>query len=83
MERQVCAEEGYTDLQESNCSQANECSYAEEIVSDDEGALGGEEKAKKRSLRSDRCWAEAGLLSASIPTSAGTHGHLICCIPIE
>jgi hypothetical protein len=43
MERQVCAEEGYTRLQENHWSQADECSYAEEIVGDDEGALGGAE----------------------------------------
>jgi hypothetical protein len=39
-ERQVCAEEGYTGLQESHWSQANECSYAEEVVGIDEGAVG-------------------------------------------
>jgi hypothetical protein len=40
MERQVCAEEDYTGLQEDHSSQADECSYAEEIVGDDEGAVG-------------------------------------------
>ena len=42
VERQVCAEEGYTGLQEDHWSQANECSYAEEVVGIDEGALGSE-----------------------------------------
>jgi hypothetical protein len=45
MEEQICAEEGYTCLQEIHCSEADECSSAEEIVSDDEGKVGGEEES--------------------------------------
>ena len=40
MEGQVCAEEGYACLQESHCSEADECCYAEETVGDDEGKVG-------------------------------------------
>jgi hypothetical protein len=40
MERQVCAEEGYSGLQEKHSPQVDECSYAEATVRDDEGALG-------------------------------------------
>jgi hypothetical protein len=43
MERQVCAEEGYRCFQEIHWSEADECSHAEEIVGDDEGAVGGAE----------------------------------------
>jgi hypothetical protein len=51
MERQVCAEEGYTDLQENNWSQANECSHAEEVVGVDEGVVGSEEKVESITRR--------------------------------
>jgi len=36
-ERQVCADEGYTGLQENHWSEADECSHAEEIIGTDEG----------------------------------------------
>jgi hypothetical protein len=39
-ERQIWAPKGYGRLQENNGAQADECSYAEEIVGDDEGAVG-------------------------------------------
>src|ERR1039457_311487 len=46
MERQVCAEEGYAGLQENHWSQADECCHAEEIVGNDEGAVGSEERVE-------------------------------------
>jgi hypothetical protein len=39
VEGQVCAEEDHS-------SQADECSYAEEIVGDDEGAVDGEKEGE-------------------------------------
>jgi len=44
VEGKVCAEEDYTGLQEDHSSQADECSYAEEIVGHDEGKMGREEE---------------------------------------
>jgi hypothetical protein len=41
-ERQTWVPKGYGRLQEDHRSQAYECSYAEEVVGDDEGALGSE-----------------------------------------
>jgi hypothetical protein len=42
-ERQIGAQEKFGGLQENHWSPANECSDAEEIVGDDEGAVGGAE----------------------------------------
>src|ERR1019366_1163906 len=44
MEWQVCAEEGYDRPEEKRWSQADECSHAEEVVGDDESALGCKEE---------------------------------------
>jgi hypothetical protein len=41
---QVEAQEGCACLEEVHWSEADECSYAEEIVGDDEGKVGGEEE---------------------------------------
>jgi hypothetical protein len=43
-ERQVCADEGYTGLQENHWSEADECSHAEEVVGNDESKVGGEKE---------------------------------------
>jgi hypothetical protein len=43
-EGQAWGQKGYACLQEIRCSEADECSHAKEIVSDDEGTVGGEEK---------------------------------------
>lgn len=43
-EGEAWGQKGYTRLQEIYRPQADEYSHAEEIVGDDEGALGGEEK---------------------------------------
>jgi hypothetical protein len=43
-ETQTWIQEGYGRLQENHWSKADECRYAEEIVGDDEGAVGGEEE---------------------------------------
>ena len=44
MEGQVCAEKGYTGLQENRWPQADECNCPEEIIGHDEGKVGGEEE---------------------------------------
>ena len=44
-ERQAGAQEGCACLQEIHSSEADECSYAEEVVGDDEGTLGFVEEA--------------------------------------
>lgn len=44
MEGQICPQEVRSVSEEFRCSQADECSHAEEIVSDDESAVGGEEE---------------------------------------
>src|ERR1019366_3617049 len=45
-ERQISAQKGYGHLQEDHRSQADECSYAEEVVGVDEGAVGSEERVE-------------------------------------
>ena len=45
-EGEAWAQKGYCRLKEIYRSQADEYSHAEEIVGDDEGALGGEEKVE-------------------------------------
>ncbi|MGA3319203.1 MAG: hypothetical protein ABSC64_22535 [Candidatus Korobacteraceae bacterium] len=44
MERQVCPKEGYGCPEETRWSQADERSYAEEIVGDDESKVGAEKE---------------------------------------
>jgi hypothetical protein len=41
VERQVCPQKGRIVSEEIHWSEADECSYAEEIVGDDEGTVGG------------------------------------------
>jgi hypothetical protein len=55
MGRQICAEEGYACPEENHWSEADECSHAEEIVGNDEGALG--------------CDKEGGLIDECFRTS--------------
>ena len=45
-EGEAGAQNGYSCLQEIHWSQADEYSHAEEIVGDDEGAVGGEERVE-------------------------------------
>jgi hypothetical protein len=42
-EKQIWAQEAFGRFQENHRSQADECSHAEEIVGNDEGAVGGAE----------------------------------------
>ena len=60
-ERQARAKEGCTWLEKVHWSEADECSYAEEIVDDDEGKVGGEneESVTDECLRTTRTFAGA------------------------
>ena len=49
-EGEYCAK-GRGSCQEIRCSEAHECSHAEEIISNDEGKVGGEEEGSIKEAR--------------------------------